>query len=110
QFETDSMICQGETHRQEGAPTGLGYHVGVGSGVAKDCMAAKGYLVVPSDLVDLKRQELAAKAAGGPEAEAPGGAMERQKSSSGGAAALRAAPLVPSTDPQPVLEQCTRMS
>ena len=45
QFETDSMICQGETHRQDGSPTGRGARVGASSGAANDCMAAKGYIV-----------------------------------------------------------------
>jgi len=106
QFETDSMICQGETHRQDGSPTGRGARVGASSGAANDCMAAKGYIVVQSEVADLKRQDLAAKAAGAPEATAPGVAMEKPRSSTGGAAALRAAPAAA----PPVLEQCTRIS
>jgi hypothetical protein len=111
QFETDSMVCQGETHRG-GSPTGHGYNVAAGSGAAKDCMAAKGYLVVQSDLVDLKRQELAAKAVGAPEAAAAanGVAMERSKSSARGAAPSRPAPVAPAADAQSVLEQCSRIS
>jgi hypothetical protein len=108
QFETDSMVCQGESHR-EGSPTGQGFHVGPGGGAVKDCMAAKGYLIVQSEMADLKRQELAAKAVGAPEAAAPGGAMEKQRSS-GGAAASRATPVGAAADARPVLEQCSRIS
>ena len=104
QFETDSMICQGETHRQDGSPTGRGARVGASSGAANDCMAAKGYIVVQSEVADLKRQDLAAKAAGAQEVTAP--AMEKPRSSTGGAAALRAAPAAA----PPVLEPCTRIS
>jgi hypothetical protein len=110
QFETDSMTCQGETHRQDGSPTGQGSRVGASTGAAKDCMAAKGYLVVQSDVADLKRQDLAAKAAGAQEATAPGVAMEKQRLSPGGAAALRQAPVPPAADAPPVLEQCARIS
>ena len=46
QFETDSMTCRGEMHRQEGTPAGRGGSGGAGSGAANDCMAAKGYVVV----------------------------------------------------------------
>jgi hypothetical protein len=109
QFETDSMVCQGETHRG-GSPTGHGYNVSAGSGAAKDCMAAKGYLVVQSDLVDLKRQELAAKGAGAPEAAANGVAMEKSKSSARGVAPSMPAPVAPAADAQLVLEQCSRIS
>ena len=104
-FETDSMICQGEAHRQDGSTTGRGAHFGASSGAANDCMAAKGYIVVQSDVADLKRQDLAAKAAGAQEAP-HGVAMEKPRSSTGGAAALRAAPAAA----PPVLEQCIRIS
>jgi hypothetical protein len=106
QFETDSMTCQGEMHR-EGPPTGRGPSVGAGGGSVNDCMAAKGYVVVQSDVADLKRQDLAAKATNVPEGAAPGGAIEKPRSAAGGA--VRAAP-VPPADAPPVFEQCTRIS
>jgi hypothetical protein len=109
QFETDSMICQGEMHRQDGSTTGRARFV-ASSGAADDCMAAKGYLVVPSDVADLKRQDLAAKTASAPEATAHGVAMEKLRSSTGGAAALRVAPVPLAAAAPPVLEQCTRIS
>jgi hypothetical protein len=109
QFETDSMICQGETHRQVGSSTGRGLGFGASSGAANDCMAAKGYIVVQSEVADLKRQDLAAKAASAPEATARGVAMEKLRSSTGGAAALRAAPVPLAAAAPPVLEQCTRI-
>src|SRR5262245_31607244 len=109
QFETDSMVCEGESHR-DGSPTGQGFHSGAGSRAAKDCMAAKGYVIVQADLADLKRQELAAKGTGAPEAAANGAAMEKLKSSARGAAPSRAAPVAPAADAQSVLEQCSRIS
>lgn len=109
QFETDSMICTGEAHR-EGSPTGQGFHVGAGGADAKDCMAAKGYVIVQSDLADLKRQELAAKTGGSPVAAAPSVAMERLKPSPGGAVPSRAAPVATAADAQPAFEQCSRIS
>src|SRR5262245_15558498 len=110
QFETDSMVCEGESHRA-GSPTGQGFHVGAGGGAAaKDCMAAKGYLIVQSELADLKRQEMAARGTGAPEVAANGAAMEKLKSSTRGAAPSRAAPVAPAADAQSVLEQCSRIS
>jgi hypothetical protein len=111
QFETDSMTCQGEAHRQ-GAYAGRGgTSVGANSGLANDCMTAKGYLVVQSEIADLKRQELAAKTGAAPEATAHGIAMEKLKSSNGGAAAAsRAAPAPLAADASPVFERCSRIS
>lgn len=106
QLETDSMICQSQAHQGGGPTTGRGGPAGAGNTAVNDCMATKGYLVVQSDLADVKRQELAAKATGSPEAHSV--ATEKLKSSTGGAAALRTAP-VPD-DGQPVLEKCTRIS
>lgn len=108
QFETDSMICTGEAHRA-GSPTGQGFQVGAGGTGAKDCMAAKGYVIVQSDMADLKRQELAAKAAGSPVAPAPGVTMEKLKSPNGGTPASRAAPVATAADTQPAFEQCSRI-
>src|SRR5271169_6963924 len=71
QFETDSMTCQGEVHRQ-GPPTGWGVSVGAGGASVNDCMAAKGYTVVQSELADLKRRDLAAKAGNAPDGAASG--------------------------------------
>jgi hypothetical protein len=110
QFEKDSMICQGEMHRQDGPLTGRGLSAGAGGGAVNDCMATKGYAVVQSEAADLKRQDLAAKTAGTPEAAAPGGAMENLKSSTGGPATLRAAPVPAAADAKPMFEQCTRIT
>jgi hypothetical protein len=110
QFETDSMTCQGEMYRQGGPPTGRGVNVGAGGGAVNDCMAAKGYIVVQSELADLKRQDLAAKTPGVPEAAAHGVTSEKLKSSTGGAGALRAAPDPAAGDAQPAFEQCTRIA
>jgi hypothetical protein len=106
QFETDSMRCQGDMHRG-GPPTGYGTSVGAVGGSVNDCMATKGYVVVQSEVADLKRQDLAAKASNAPEGAAPGGAIEKSRSATGGT--LRAAP-VPRADAPPVFEQCTRIS
>jgi hypothetical protein len=108
QLETDSMICQSQAHQGGGPTIGRGDHAGAGSTAVNDCMATKGYLVVQSDSADLKREELAAKATGSPEVAAHAVAREKLKSSNGGTAALRTAP-VPD-DGQPVLEKCTRIS
>jgi hypothetical protein len=63
QFETDRMTCQGEGHSGN-IPTNAAYHsTGNVDGRARDCMGQKGYIVVQSDMADLKRQDLAAKAA-----------------------------------------------
>jgi hypothetical protein len=109
QFETDSMICQGETHRQESS-SARGPSVGANSGAVNDCMTAKGYVVVQSEVADLKRQDLAAKAANTPEAAAHGVAIEKLRSPTGGPAALRAAPVPLAADASPVFERCTRIS
>jgi hypothetical protein len=101
QFEIDSMTCQGEVHRQ-GAPTGRGVSVGAGGGAVNDCMAAKGYTVVQSELADLKRQDLAAKAG-----SAPDGAVSGV---TGGAAALRPAPALRAAESSSGFDQCTRIS
>ncbi len=110
QFETDSMTCKGERHRYDASPTGRGASVG-GSGVAvNDCMAEKGYIVVQSEVADLKRQDMAAKAAEKAQRDAAAAAppaIEKLRSSTGGAAASRAAP---AADALPVFEQCTRIS
>ena len=103
QFETDSMTCQGEVHRQ-GPPTGWGVSVGAGGASVNDCMAAKGYTVVQSELADLKRQDLAAKAGNAPDGAASGVAT------TGGAAALRPAPVPRAAKSPSVFEQCTRIS
>jgi len=66
QFETDRMICQGEGHSTDGSvQTAFSSVKGApgAAGVSQDCMADKGYLVVPADLAALKQQDLAAKAA-----------------------------------------------
>ena len=63
QFETDRMTCQGEGHSGN-IPTNAAYHsTGNVDGSARDCMGQKGYIVVQSDMADLTRQDLAAKAA-----------------------------------------------
>jgi len=63
QFETDRMTCDGEGHSGN-IPTNAAYHSpGDMSGSARDCMGKKGYTVVQSDVAELKRQDLAAKAA-----------------------------------------------
>jgi hypothetical protein len=103
QFETDSMTCQGEVHR-EGAPTGRGVSVGAGGGAVNDCMAAKGYTVVQSELADLKRQDLAAKAGSAPDGAVSGVAT------TGGAAALRPTPAPRAAESSSVFDQCTRIS
>ena len=108
QLETDYMLCQSQAHRGGGPTTGRGGLVSAGATAENDCMATKGYLAVQSDLADLKRQELAVKATGAPEVAAHSVGTEKLKSSTGGAAALRTAP-VPD-DGQPVLEKCTRIS
>jgi hypothetical protein len=110
QFETDSMTCQGEMHRYDASATGRGLSVGGMGGGVNDCMAAKGYIVVQSEVADLKRQDLAAKAGNASEAAAHGVAIEKLRSSTGGAAALRVAPVPLAAAAPPVLEQCTRIS
>ena len=50
QFETDRTACLGAT-QQANEPVGA---------VAKDCMAAKGYIQVPEDQAEAKSQQLAA--------------------------------------------------
>jgi hypothetical protein len=63
QFETDRMTCQGEGHSGN-IPTNAAYHAtGNVDGSARDCMGQKGYIVVQSDMAELKRQDIAAKAA-----------------------------------------------
>jgi hypothetical protein len=62
QFETDRMTCQGEGHSGN-IPTNAAYHSTDMSGSSRDCMGQKGYIVVQADVADLKRQDLAAKAA-----------------------------------------------
>ena len=63
QFETDRMTCQGEGHSGN-IPSNAAYHsTGDVGGNARDCMGKKGYTVVQSDVAELKRQDLAAKAA-----------------------------------------------
>ena len=61
QFETDRMVCQGERHNAD-SPTTAAYH-GAGDMGGRDCMGQKGYIVVQADLADMKRQEIANKAA-----------------------------------------------
>jgi hypothetical protein len=95
QFETDSMTCHGEVHRQ-GPPTGWGVSVGAGGGSVNDCMAAKGYTVVQSELADLKRQDLAAKAGNAPDGTASGVATS--------------APVPRAAESPSVFERCTRIS
>jgi hypothetical protein len=63
QFETDRMTCEGEGHSGN-IPSNAAYHsTGDVGGNARDCMGKKGYTVVQSDVAELKRQDLAAKAA-----------------------------------------------
>ena len=93
QFETDSMTCQGESYRQGSAAGRSGGSFGANSALASDCMTAKGYLVVQSDVADLKRQELAAKTGNVP-----------------AAAASRPAPVPLAADASPVLDRCSRIS
>ena len=63
QFENDRMTCQSEGHSSN-IPTNAAYHsTGDVGGNARDCMGKKGYTVVQSDVAELKRQDLAAKAA-----------------------------------------------
>jgi hypothetical protein len=63
QFENDRMTCQSEGHSGN-IPTNAAYHsTGDVGGNARDCMGKKGYTVVQSDVAELKRQDLAAKAA-----------------------------------------------
>ena len=102
QLETDSMTCEGEVLRP-GRPTGRGFSAGSGGGSINDCMAAKGYTVVQSELADLKRQDLAAKAGNAPDGAASGVAT------TGGAAALRSAPVPRAAESPSVFEQCTRI-
>jgi hypothetical protein len=111
QFETDSMACQGESFRQGSTAGRGGGSFGANSALASDCMTAKGYLVVQSDVADLKRQELAAKTGNVPEATAHGVGIEKLRSSSGGtAAASRGAPVPLAADASPVLDRCSRIS
>ena len=93
QFETDSMTCQGESFRQGSTAGRGGGSFGANSALASDCMTAQGYLVVQSDVADLKRQELAAKTGNVP-----------------AAAASRAAPVPLAADASPVLDRCSRIS
>ena len=93
QFETDSMACQGESFRQGSTAGRGGGSFGANSALASDCMTAKGYLVVQSDVADLKRQELAAKTGNVP-----------------AAAASRPAPVPLAADASPVLDRCSRIS
>jgi hypothetical protein len=109
QLEMDSMTCQGEVHRENGPLTGRGLSGGPAGGAMNDCMTAKGYAVVQSEVAELKRQDLAAKTAGTPEAAAHGVAMESPKSSTG-AATVRGAPVPAAADAKPIIEQCTRIS
>ena len=53
QFETDRTACLGTT-QQDNEPNQAV------DAVAKDCMAAKGYIQVPEDQAEAKSQELAA--------------------------------------------------
>jgi hypothetical protein len=53
QFETDRRACLGTTQQGNELSQAVG-------AVAKDCMAAKGYIQVPEDQAEAKRQELAA--------------------------------------------------
>ena len=53
QFETDRTACLGPT--QQGSEPSQAVDP-----VAKDCMAAKGYIQVPEDQAEAKIQELAA--------------------------------------------------
>jgi hypothetical protein len=108
QFEGDSMICHGETHRQESS-SGWGPNVGANSGAVNDCMTAKGYVVVPSEMADLKRRDLAARAANTSEAAARGVGIEKL-APTGAPAALRAAPVPLAAGASPVLERCSRIS
>ena len=63
QFETDRMTCQGDGHATD-VPSSAAYRSGGPSGDnGRDCMTAKGYLVVQSDVAELKRKEIAAQAA-----------------------------------------------
>ncbi len=111
QFETDSMACQGESFRQGSTAGRGGGSFGANSALASDCMTAKGYLVVQSDVADLKRQELAAKTGNVPEATARGVGIVTLRSSSGGTAAVsRAAPVPLAADASPVFERCSRIS
>jgi hypothetical protein len=107
QFETDNMTCQVNVHRG-GPPTGYGTSAGAIGGSVNDCMAAKGYVVVQSEVADLKRQDLAAKATNAPEGAASGGAIEKSRSATEGT--LRVAPVPRAGDAPPVFEQCTRIS
>ena len=103
QLEIDSMTCEGEMHRGIGRATGRGFSAGSGGGSINDCMAAKGYTVVQSELADLKRQDPAAKAGNAPDGAASGVAT------TGGAAALRSAPVPRAAESPSVFEQCTRI-
>jgi hypothetical protein len=52
QFETDRVVCLGATQQANGPSQAV-------DAVAKDCMAAKGYIQVPEDHAEAKSQELA---------------------------------------------------
>ena len=56
------MICEGESHAADSA-SGWHTNTNLDSGIGRDCMSKKGYVVVPADLATLKQQDLAAKAA-----------------------------------------------
>jgi hypothetical protein len=53
QFETDRTACLGTTQQGNDPSQAV-------DAVAKDCMAAKGYIQVPEDQAEAKSQELAA--------------------------------------------------
>lgn len=53
QFETDRSTCLGTTQQSNEPSQAI-------DTVAKDCMAAKGYIQVPEDQAEMKTQELAA--------------------------------------------------
>jgi hypothetical protein len=63
QFETDRMTCQGLGHGTD-VPSSTAYRgAGPSGDNGQDCMTGKGYIVVQSDVADLKRREIAVQAA-----------------------------------------------
>jgi outer membrane biosynthesis protein TonB len=63
QFETDRMTCQGQGHSSDIAGSTAHHGAGGASNGPRDCMGEKGYIVVQSDVAELKRKEIAAQAA-----------------------------------------------
>jgi hypothetical protein len=70
QFETDRMTCQGVAHGNDIPSNATIHSTGAMGDNGRDCMAGKGYLVVQSDVAELKRKEIVAQAAEKAEREA----------------------------------------